>query len=186
MDWDCVSLVIHRFSLVCDSSLHVYLNHPWSVIECPCAVIFVYSLRTVYFHSYYALNTSSLPLYIYFLNYLIVSLFNYRQIKVHDICFFWMCQYRDGKFIIWPKIPISFSVLCVWKQIVIKPNSVRIRFLYGAAVYQWCEFKSRRGKNKLLTALKSNANTVWLNFQTYIYVWKLNQTVLELDLYIYI
>jgi hypothetical protein len=44
-------------------------------------------------------------------------------------------------------------------------------------VYQWCGFKSRRGKNKNLTALKSNSNTVWFNFQTY----KLNQTVLELD-----
>ena len=39
----------------------------------------------------------------------------------------------------------------------------------GAVVYQWCEFKSRRGKNKKLTALKSNSNTVWFNFQTYIY-----------------
>ena len=28
--------------------------------------------------------------------------------------------------------------------------------------------KSRRGKNKNLTALKSNSNTVWFNFQTYI------------------
>ena len=28
----------------------------------------------------------------------------------------------------------------------------------GAAMYQWCEFKSRRGKN-----------TVGFNFQTYIY-----------------
>jgi hypothetical protein len=28
----------------------------------------------------------------------------------------------------------------------------------GAAVYQWCGFKSRRGKNKNLTALKSNSN----------------------------
>jgi hypothetical protein len=37
-----------------------------------------------------------------------------------------------------------------------------------AAVYQWCGFKSRRGKNKNLTALKSNSNTVWFNFQTYI------------------
>ena len=37
-----------------------------------------------------------------------------------------------------------------------------------AAVYQWCGFKSRRGKNKKLTALKSNSNTVWFNFQTYI------------------
>ena len=35
-------------------------------------------------------------------------------------------------------------------------------------MYQWCGFKSRRGKNKNLTALKSNSNTVWFNFQTYI------------------
>jgi hypothetical protein len=28
--------------------------------------------------------------------------------------------------------------------------------------------KSRRGKNKYLTALISNSNTVWFNFQTYI------------------
>ena len=27
-------------------------------------------------------------------------------------------------------------------------------------MYQWCEFKSRRGKNTNLTALKSNSNTV--------------------------
>ena len=37
-------------------------------------------------------------------------------------------------------------------------------------MYQWCGFKSRRGKNKHLTALKSNSNTVWFNFQTYIYI----------------
>jgi hypothetical protein len=43
--------------------------------------------------------------------------------------------------------------------------------VYGAAVYQWCGFKSRRGKNKNLTALKSNSNTVWFNFQTYIYIY---------------
>ena len=36
-------------------------------------------------------------------------------------------------------------------------------------MYQWCGFKSCRGKNKNLTALKSNSNTVWFNFQTYIY-----------------
>jgi hypothetical protein len=40
----------------------------------------------------------------------------------------------------------------------------------GAAVYQWCEFKSRRGKNKNLTAQRSNSNIVWFNFQTYIYI----------------
>ena len=33
-------------------------------------------------------------------------------------------------------------------------------------VYQWCGFKSCRGKNKNLTALKSNSNTVWFNFET--------------------
>jgi hypothetical protein len=38
-------------------------------------------------------------------------------------------------------------------------------------VYQWCGFKSRRGKNKNLTALKSYSNTVWFNFQTYIYIY---------------
>ena len=38
-------------------------------------------------------------------------------------------------------------------------------------MYQWCGFKSRRGKNKNLTALKSNSNTVWFNFQTYIYIY---------------
>ena len=31
-------------------------------------------------------------------------------------------------------------------------------------MYQWCGFKSRRGKNQNLTALKSNSNTVWFNF----------------------
>jgi hypothetical protein len=32
-------------------------------------------------------------------------------------------------------------------------------------------FKSLRGKNKQLTALKSNSNTGWFNFQTYIWVY---------------
>ena len=40
-----------------------------------------------------------------------------------------------------------------------------------SAVYQWCGFKSCRGKNKNLTVLKSNSNTVWFNFQTYIYIY---------------
>jgi hypothetical protein len=38
-------------------------------------------------------------------------------------------------------------------------------------VYQWGGFKSRRGKNKHLPALKSNSNTGWFNFQTYIYIY---------------
>ena len=35
-------------------------------------------------------------------------------------------------------------------------------------MYQWCEFKSRRGKIKNVTAQKNYSNTVWFNFQTYI------------------
>ena len=38
-------------------------------------------------------------------------------------------------------------------------------------MYQWCGFKSRRGKNRNLTALKSNSNTVWFNSQRYIYIY---------------
>jgi hypothetical protein len=38
-------------------------------------------------------------------------------------------------------------------------------------MYQWCEFKSHRGKNKKLTAQKSNSNTVLFNFQTYICIY---------------
>ena len=37
-------------------------------------------------------------------------------------------------------------------------------------MYQWCEFKSRRGTNKNMTAQRSNFNTVRFNFQTYIYI----------------
>ena len=44
---------------------------------------------------------------------------------------------------------------------------------------QWCEFKSHRGKNKKLTALKSNSNTVWFNFQTYIYIVHAMQFTIE-------
>jgi len=29
---------------------------------------------------------------------------------------------------------------------------------------------SRRGKNKYLSAQRSNSNTVWFNFQTYLYI----------------
>ena len=41
-------------------------------------------------------------------------------------------------------------------------------------------FKSRRGKNKNLTALKSISNTVWFNFQTYIYVYICNMELSSL------
>jgi hypothetical protein len=51
-------------------------------------------------------------------------------------------------------------------------------------VYQWCEFKSRRGKNKNLTAQKSNSNTVWFNFQTYIYIHVNTHTSLLLKCYV--
>ena len=43
-------------------------------------------------------------------------------------------------------------------------NMSHCGYLYITKIW----FKSRRGKNKNLTALKSNSNTVWFNFQTYI------------------
>jgi predicted GIY-YIG superfamily endonuclease len=53
---------------------------------------------------------------------------------------------------------------------ILQCQSLENEIYIGAAVYQWYEFKSRRGKNKKLTAQKSNSNIVWFNFQTYIYV----------------
>ena len=72
-------------------------------------------------------------------------------------------------------------------------DKVTLRLLklhfYGADVVEWsrtpdiglsdwccsvsmvCEFKPSRGKNKNLTAQKYNSNTVWFNFQTYIYIY---------------
>ena len=45
-------------------------------------------------------------------------------------------------------------------------------------MYQWYEFKSRRGKNKNCTAQQSNSNTVWFNFQAYIYIYILIDLIL--------
>ena len=41
---------------------------------------------------------------------------------------------------------------------------------HKVAVYQWCEFKSRRRRRKKLLAQKSNSTTVGLSFQTKIYL----------------
>jgi hypothetical protein len=48
--------------------------------------------------------------------------------------------------------------------------TLRLLKLHGADVVEWSRalFKSHRGKNKLFTAQKTNSNTVWFNFQTYI------------------
>ena len=46
-------------------------------------------------------------------------------------------------------------------------------------MYQRYELKFRRGKNRKLTAQRSNSNTVWFNFQTYIYIYI--YIVLEID-----
>ena len=48
---------------------------------------------------------------------------------------------------------------------------------------EWCGFKSRRGKYKNLTALKSNSNTVWVNFQTYIDIYIYSNNVFYCKLY---
>jgi hypothetical protein len=61
-----------------------------------------------------------------------------------------------------------------------------------AAVYQWCGFKSRRGKNKNLTALKSNSNTVWFIYIhcisrcTNFDIWRLNvNLVVDIGLFMF-
>jgi hypothetical protein len=59
-------------------------------------------------------------------------------------------------------------MICMRMKVIIDTESI---YIYGAAVYQWCGFKSCRGKKKKLTGLKSNSNTVWFNFQTYIYIY---------------
>ena len=62
------------------------------------------------------------------------------------------------------KINIFFNIITKTFELIYNDWSI------DAAVYQWCGFKSRRGKNKNFTALRSNSNTVWFNFQTYIYM----------------
>ena len=85
---------------------------------------------------------------------------------------------------IWQQI-ILFSrtvmqMICAWHKIWTLSGRLSLMrnvqlmniyiYIYIYAVNQWCEFKSRRGKKKILTALKSNSDTVWFNFQTYIYI----------------
>ena len=72
------------------------------------------------------------------------------------------------------RLSIDKSLICLFIQnIDLNLTSGCGRVVQGAGckakrMYQCCGFKSRRGKNKNLTALKSNSDTVWFNFQTYI------------------
>jgi hypothetical protein len=45
---------------------------------------------------------------------------------------------------------------------------INISPVVNVSIQTWCEFKSRRVKNKHLTAQRSNSNTVWFNFPMYI------------------
>ena len=45
---------------------------------------------------------------------------------------------------------------------------INISPVVNLSIQTWCEFKSRRGKNKHLTAQRSNSNTALFNFQMYI------------------
>ena len=49
-------------------------------------------------------------------------------------------------------------------------RALDVRLSDGAAVYQWCELKSRPGKKKNLTAQKSNSNTGLIFRCVYIYI----------------
>ena len=58
------------------------------------------------------------------------------------------------------------SVAMVWVQ-----NAVWFTFQTNINIYQWCELKSCREKNKYVSAQRSNNNTIWLNYQIYIYIY---------------
>jgi hypothetical protein len=78
--------------------------------------------------------------------------------------------YENASLIIFSAETEYISTRYWYRNINFLRDRIRRILANGAAVYQWCGFKSRRGKNKNLTALKSNSNTVWFNFQTYIYI----------------
>ena len=58
----------------------------------------------------------------------------------------------------------------IYVDVVEWSRALDVRLSEGAAVYQWCGFKSRWGKNKNLTALKSNSNTGLIFRCIYIYI----------------
>jgi hypothetical protein len=55
-----------------------------------------------------------------------------------------------------------------WQFIYAIIADINISPVVNVSIQTWCEFKSRRGKNKHLTAQRSNSNTVWFNFQMYV------------------
>ena len=64
------------------------------------------------------------------------------------------------------------SVSMVWVQIPSREKK-KLTALKSNSNTVWFNFQTYiyRGKNKNLTALKSNSNTVWFNFQTDIYIY---------------
>ena len=64
----------------------------------------------------------------------------------------------------------TFENIWLFSQAVISYACVQF-YTHRALDYHLGSQTVNRGKNKNLTALKSNSNTVWFNFQTYIYIY---------------
>jgi hypothetical protein len=95
-----------------------------------------------------------------------------RSLFVLLYSFFWpLCClfFFDLQIIITPLVASNSSSTCLTLRLFL-PFSEILIWMSDIYIYQWCGFKSRRGKNKNLTALKSNSNTVWFNFQILILI----------------
>jgi hypothetical protein len=59
----------------------------------------------------------------------------------------------------------------------------RIFYFKAYMIVKLLKVATSREKQKNLTALKSNSNTVWFNFQTYIYIFThINQNIYDIRL----
>jgi hypothetical protein len=86
----------------------------------------------------------------------------------HRICSPWKL-YCCEKLI--PPKPINNSIYTIWVDVVEWSRSLDVRLSEWCCSVSmvWVQIPSREEQN--LTALKSNSNTVWFNFQTYIYIY---------------
>jgi hypothetical protein len=66
-----------------------------------------------------------------------------------------LCPFDKMRLLLYISTILSRNIYRMWPRVL---GRWAQGLAIGAAMYQWCEFKSRRGKN-----------TVGFNFQTYIY-----------------
>ena len=85
------------------------------------------------------------------------------------------CRMSISRFSLRDKVTLLLLKLHFYGADVVEwSRALDIRLRDCTAVYQWCDFKCRRGKKNNLRAQKYNSNTAWFNFQTdmhiYIYI----------------